>query len=151
MINVNLRPNLKRKRAGSPLKGIGESLRGLGTRIKDPLLLVAVLSCVGVAGFLGFVLVSTTRELAVGIERAAAFLQSSSRSAGGIGRIFTTGGGARIPRLNKVLSDRLRIPVQLANPIEKLQVADGVFDTLPVDEVAPLLMLPIGLALRSAA
>ena len=90
-------------------------------------------------------------ELAVGIERAAAFLQSSSRSAGGIGRIFTTGGGARIPRLNKVLSDRLRIPVQLANPIEKLQVADGVFDRFPVDEVAPLLMLPIGLALRSAA
>ena len=66
-------------------------------------------------------------------------------------RIFTTGGGARIPRLNKVLSDRLRIPVQLANPIEKLQVADGVFDQFPVDEVAPLLMLPIGLALRSAA
>jgi type IV pilus assembly protein PilM len=90
-------------------------------------------------------------ELAVGIERAAAFLQSASRSAGGISRIFTTGGGARIPRLNKVLSDRLRIPVQLANPIEKLQVADGVFDTFPVDEVAPLLMLPIGLALRSAA
>ena len=90
-------------------------------------------------------------ELAVGIERAAAFLQSASRSAGGISRIFTTGGGARIPRLNKVLSDRLRIPVQLANPIEKLQVADGVFDSMPVDEVAPLLMLPIGLALRSAA
>jgi type IV pilus assembly protein PilM len=94
---------------------------------------------------------SRGEELAVGIERAAAFLQSSSRSANGIGRIFTTGGGARIPRLNKVLSDRLRIPVQLANPIEKLQVADGVFDRFPVDEVAPLLMLPIGLALRSAA
>src|SRR6185437_6148929 len=90
-------------------------------------------------------------ELAVGIERAAAFLQSASRSAGGVSRIYTTGGGARIPRLNKVLSDRLRIPVQLANPIEKLQVADGVFDQMPVDEVAPLLMLPIGLALRSAA
>ncbi len=94
---------------------------------------------------------SRGEELAVGIERAAAFLQSASRSAGGIGRIFTTGGGARIPRLNKVLSDRLRIPVQLANPIEKLQVAEGVFYTLSVDEVAPLLMLPIGLALRSAA
>ncbi|MFL5535520.1 MAG: type IV pilus assembly protein PilM, partial [Gemmatimonadales bacterium] len=91
---------------------------------------------------------SRGEELAVGIERAAAFLQSASRSAGGISRIFTTGGGARIPRLNKVLSDRLRIPVQLANPIEKLQVADGVFDALAVDEVAPLLMLPIGLALR---
>ncbi len=94
---------------------------------------------------------SRGEELAVGIERAAAFLQSASRSAGGLSRIYTTGGGARIPRLNKVRSDRLRFPVQLANPIEKLQVADGVFDLMQVDEVAPLLMLPIGLALRSAA
>ena len=94
---------------------------------------------------------SRTEELAVGIERAGAFLQTASRSAGGIGRIFITGGGARIPRLSRALGDRLKIPVQLANPIEKLQVAEGVFDTMQVDEVAPLLMLPIGLALRTAA
>ena len=94
---------------------------------------------------------SRTEELAVGIERAGAFLQTASRSAGGIGRIFVTGGGARIPRLSRALGDRLKIPVQLANPIEKLQVAEGVFDTMQVDEIAPLLMLPIGLALRTAA
>jgi type IV pilus assembly protein PilM len=94
---------------------------------------------------------SRGEELAVGIERAAAFLQSASRSAGGISRLFTTGGGSRIPRLNRVLGDRLRLPVQPANPLERLQVADGVFNALDVDEVAPLLMLPIGLALRSAA
>lgn len=63
MITVNLRPNLKRKRARSPLAGLGESFRGLGGRVKDPLLLVAVLSWVGVAGFLGYVFASTTREL----------------------------------------------------------------------------------------
>jgi type IV pilus assembly protein PilM len=90
-------------------------------------------------------------ELAVGIERAAAFLQSASRSAGGISRIYTTGGGGRIPGLNRVLAERLRLPVELANPLEKLRVAEGVFDTMNVDEVAPLLMLPIGLALRTAA
>jgi type IV pilus assembly protein PilM len=90
-------------------------------------------------------------ELAVGIERAGAFLQSASRSASGIARIYTTGGGGRIPGLNRVLADRLRLPVELANPLEKLRVAEGVFDTMNVDEVAPLLMLPIGLALRTAA
>jgi Tfp pilus assembly protein PilN len=63
MITVNLRPNLKRKRARSPLAGFGESFRGLGGRVKDPLLLVAVVSWVGVAGFLGYVFASTTREL----------------------------------------------------------------------------------------
>jgi type IV pilus assembly protein PilM len=90
-------------------------------------------------------------ELAVGIERAAAFLQSASRSAGGMGRLFTTGGGSRIPGLNRVLAERLRLPVQQANPIERLQVAEEVLSTLNPDEVGPLLMLPIGLALRSAA
>lgn len=94
---------------------------------------------------------SRGEELAVGIERAAAFLQSSSRSSSGLSQLFTTGGGARIPGLNRVLADRLRLPVQLANPLERLQVADGVFDTMSVDEVAPLLMLPVGLALRKAA
>src|SRR5882672_2352601 len=75
-------------------------------------------------------------ELAVGIERAAAFLQSASRSAGGISRIYTTGGGGRIPGLNRVLAERLRLPVELANPLEKLRVAEGVFDNYNVDEVA---------------
>ena len=96
-------------------------------------------------------LASRGEELAVGIERAAAFLQSSSRSASGLARIFTSGGGSRIPGLNRILADRLRLPVQTANPFERLQVADGVFDTMSLDEVAPLLMLPVGLALRTAA
>ena len=96
-------------------------------------------------------LASRGEELAVGIERAAAFLQSSSRSASGLARIFTSGGGSRIPGLNRILADRLRLPVQTANPLERLQVAEGVFDTMSLDEVAPLLMLPVGLALRTAA
>src|SRR5512135_600024 len=94
---------------------------------------------------------SRGEELAVGIERAAAFLQSASRSAAGVSRLYITGGGSRIPRLGKVLGDRLRLPVQAANPLERIQVAEGVFGAMDVDEVAPLLMLPIGLALRSAA
>jgi type IV pilus assembly protein PilM len=96
-------------------------------------------------------LASRGEELAVGIERAAAFLQSSSRAATGLGRLFTSGGGSRIPGLTRTLADRLRLPVQIANPLERLQVADGVFETMTLDEVAPLLMLPVGLALRSAA
>ncbi|MEZ4456402.1 MAG: type IV pilus assembly protein PilM [Gemmatimonadales bacterium] len=94
---------------------------------------------------------SRGEELAVGIERAAAFLQTASRSAAGLSRLFLSGGGARIPGLAKTLGDRLKLPVQLANPIERIQVAEGVFDQMNVDEVAPLLMLPVGLALRQAA
>src|SRR5439155_581155 len=42
-------------------------------------------------------------EIAVGVERAAAFLATASRSAGGLGRVYTIGGGARIPGLNEAL------------------------------------------------
>jgi type IV pilus assembly protein PilM len=90
-------------------------------------------------------------ELAVGIERAAAFLQTAARSSTGLSRLYTSGGGARIPGLTRTLSERLRLPVELANPIKRLQVGDGVFDGMNIDEVAPLLMLPVGLALRTAA
>jgi len=63
MITVNLRPDLKRKRLRKSFAGSLDGLRGLGSKIKDPLLLVAVLSWVGVLGWLGFVFVGTTREL----------------------------------------------------------------------------------------
>jgi Tfp pilus assembly protein PilN len=63
MITVNLRPDLKRKRARSPFQGVAESIRGLGGKVKDPLLVASIVSWVGVVGWLGFVVVGTTREL----------------------------------------------------------------------------------------
>jgi type IV pilus assembly protein PilM len=90
-------------------------------------------------------------ELALGIERAAAFLQTSSRPVGSLSRLYVTGGGSRVPGIAAVLSDRLRVPVTPAHAVERLDVAPGAFDGLNVDEVSPLLMLPVGLALRSVA
>jgi type IV pilus assembly protein PilM len=93
---------------------------------------------------------SRGEEMAVGIERAAAFLETASRSGVAMGKIYMSGGGSRIPGLGDVLADRLRFPVEKANPIKNVAVREGVFDAVSVDEVAPLLMLPIGLALRTA-
>jgi Tfp pilus assembly protein PilN len=63
MITINLRPHLKRKRARRSLSGALDGVRGLGSKIKEPLLLAAVVSWVGVLGWLGFVVIGTTREL----------------------------------------------------------------------------------------
>ncbi len=90
-------------------------------------------------------------EIAVGIERAAAFLASASRTGGQVRHIYTCGGGSRIPGLTDALADRLRLTVQQANPLANLRIRDGALDGLVTDEVAPLLMLPIGLALRQVA
>jgi type IV pilus assembly protein PilM len=90
-------------------------------------------------------------EMALGIERAAAFLQTSARPTAQLSRVYLTGGGSRVPGLAGVLGDRLKVPVAAAHPIERLDVAPDAFDGLSMDEVAPLLMLPVGLALRTAA
>ena len=88
-------------------------------------------------------------EIAVGVERAAAFLQAASRDAPGIQQLFLSGGGARIYGLKEALGNRLGLPVEIANPIQRLQVAEGVFDMMDVDEISPLLMLGVGLGLRA--
>lgn len=120
--------------------------RGLGSDEADALL----------RGFdrsehLDAVLEARGEEIAVGIERAVAFLASSSRSGGQLGSVYVCGGGSRAPGLIEVLGDRLRLPVQPANPLANLVVRDGAFGSLVTDEVAPLLMLPLGLALRQPA
>jgi type IV pilus assembly protein PilM len=90
-------------------------------------------------------------EIAVGLERASAFLQQAAGRGDSVARVFCCGGGARIPGLMDALSRRLRMPVQIASPLQRLQVKEGVFDTINPDEVGPLLMLATGLALRQAA
>jgi type IV pilus assembly protein PilM len=89
-------------------------------------------------------------EIAVGVERAAAFLAQNAR-AKTMRTIYTCGGGSRIPGLNEMLAKRLRLTVQQANPLANLSVRDGALESLVTDEIAPLLMLPIGLALRQVA
>ena len=97
------------------------------------------------------VIESRGEEIAVGMERAAAFLASSSRSGSQMRAVYLSGGGARVPGLAEALGRRLRLPVQLANPLANLRVRQGALEGLVTDEIAPLLMLPIGLALRKAA
>jgi type IV pilus assembly protein PilM len=90
-------------------------------------------------------------EIALGIERATAFLASSSRSGNAMRELYLCGGGARVPGLAEILAARLKVSVQQANPLANLKVREGALDSLTTDDVAPLLMLPIGLALRHVA
>jgi type IV pilus assembly protein PilM len=88
-------------------------------------------------------------ELAVGIERAIAFITAQSGGEG-LEQVFLSGGGARVPGVAAGLADRLGVPTHLANPLERLAVRPEVNLEVAVDEVAPMLMLPVGLAMRRA-
>jgi len=87
-------------------------------------------------------------EVAVGVERAAAFLTTRDSGAG-LGRIFLSGGGARIAGLAEAIGGRLGVETILVNPFERIPVRSGAPLNLLLDEVGPMLLLPLGLALRS--
>lgn len=63
MISVNLRPGTKRGKSGASLAASLDRLKGLGSAVKDPLRLVAVLAWVGVAAWLGYTFVNTGSRL----------------------------------------------------------------------------------------
>ena len=97
------------------------------------------------------VLAEGSDELAMGIERAVAFLAMDDGGGGSLGRVSLCGGGARISGLAEAVADRLRTHTEIVNPLQRLRVRPGVTSLFPVDELAPMLMLPVGLALRTAA
>lgn len=96
------------------------------------------------------VLQARGEEIAVGVERAAAFLAASSSNAGQVRAVYVCGGGSRTPGLADVLGDRLGIRVEYANPLANVTVRDGALAGQSMDDIAPLLMLPVGLGLRQA-
>ncbi len=87
-------------------------------------------------------------DLAVGIERAVAFVaaQASGRE---LGRVFLSGGGARVPGMAEALGERLAVRTEIANPLERVAVRPEVMQSVAVEELAPMLMLAVGLGLRN--
>lgn len=93
------------------------------------------------------ILKQRAEEIAVSVERGAAFL-STAKAAARVRAVYLCGGGSRTPGLAEILGTRLSVPVEHANPLARLSIRGGALASLSTDEIAPLLMLPIGLALR---
>ncbi len=90
---------------------------------------------------------SAADEVAVGIERASAFLMTR-QDGGGLGSIFLSGGGARIPGMADALGNRMNLRTDLVNPFEQVPVQPDATGSVTLEEAAPMLLLPLGLALR---
>ena len=100
------------------------------------------------ASQLDLVLGARGEEIAVGVERASTFLAAAGRSGAHVRAVYLSGGGSRTPGLADILGHRLQLTVRQANPLVNLHVRDGALASFTTDEVASLLMLPVGLALR---
>ena len=89
-------------------------------------------------------------EIAMGLERASAFLKTRPTDLGP-GRIYLSGGGARIPGLAEALGRTLNVETHVANPFEQVAVRPDACVDIELEEIAPMLLLSVGLALRSSA
>lgn len=101
------------------------------------------------AGGLESFVYEQVEELALGIERAVAFLTAQTPDLE-LGRLFLSGGCARVPGLTEALASRLGVRTEVANPLERIAVRPEVMESVDIDEIAPMLMLSVGLALRQA-
>ena len=90
---------------------------------------------------------SAADEVGVGIERASAFLMTR-QDGGGLGSIYLSGGGARIPGMADALGSRMNLQTDLVNPFEQVPVQPEATGSIVLEEAAPMLLLPLGLALR---
>ena len=87
--------------------------------------------------------------VAGGVERAAAFLRARHPGMG-LGRVFVCGGGACLPAMVRSLGRRMKTETRAANPFEMVAVRSGAPGSVALSETAPLFLLTLGLALRTA-
>ena len=90
---------------------------------------------------------SGAEDLIVGMTRTFSYL----KTVGGEEkpkRVYLSGGGARVPGLVDVLEERLSVPLEIANPLRRLQVREDLLEGESFEEISPLLMQAVGLGLR---
>jgi type IV pilus assembly protein PilM len=83
------------------------------------------------------------------IQRSLDFYSSTSPD-GRIGRVYLSGGTARIPALFKVIEARAGVPVEILNPFKNVEVDNRKFDPALILAAAPSAAVGVGLALRKA-
>ena len=86
-------------------------------------------------------------DMSLGIERSFAFLKGSGE-AERLDALMLSGGGAQMPALRDVLAERHNVPVQVTDPLRQVSYDPDLFGAQPVEEVAPLLAVGVGLGLR---
>ncbi|MCA9484255.1 MAG: type IV pilus assembly protein PilM [Nitrospina sp.] len=81
-------------------------------------------------------------------ELQKSFELFSSTSNSTVEQVFVCGGGALIPGVDNLLSDRLAVPVEIFNPLETIKINPRKFDRDSISQMAPLASVVAGLATR---
>lgn len=74
---------------------------------------------------------------------------SASRAEFPVRKLLLSGGCALIPNIATELEQRLGIDTAILNPFENIKIPARKFDEQHIRRIGPMLMIPIGLAMRS--
>jgi type IV pilus assembly protein PilM len=88
-----------------------------------------------------------SEEIGEEIQRSLEFFRSTTGEEM-IDKMVISGGCARIKGLDRFLSDRLGLPVEIANPFQRLNYSERIFDPEYLRDMAPVAAVGVGLALR---
>ncbi len=93
------------------------------------------------------VLDGVSAEMASEIQKTFEFFSATS-SEGPVDELVLSGGCSLTPNLQEVLRDRFQVPVELMNPLRRVQYRESDFDSEWLDSIAPMLAVAVGLAVR---
>jgi type IV pilus assembly protein PilM len=86
-------------------------------------------------------------ELSMGIERSLSFLRTAG-DAEQLDDTVLSGGGARIPWLREILSEKHSMEFVINDPLKSIERDEGLAESEELDRLSPLLSVSLGLALR---
>ena len=91
-------------------------------------------------------------DISMGIERSIAFLKTAG-DAERIDHAVLSGGGACVPFLRDILSEKHGIDFTVNKAVSQIECSEGLFEGSGdnVEKVGPLLTVALGLALRRGA
>ena len=92
-------------------------------------------------------IIAATEELISGIELAFSYFKSQGKI-DNVDWLVLSGGGALIPYMPEFLQSKLGIPLEISNPLRNVDYDPELFQYLQPEKIAPLLAVPIGLAMR---
>ncbi|MEJ2368315.1 MAG: type IV pilus assembly protein PilM [Acidobacteriota bacterium] len=93
------------------------------------------------------VLNAVTEEFSGELKKTLDFFRVTTNETA-IHRIILSGGGTRIPNLDRYLSQFFGIPVEIMNPFQNILVSEKDFSVDAVHGLAPRFAVAVGLALR---
>jgi type IV pilus assembly protein PilM len=87
-------------------------------------------------------------EVASEIARTVDYFKSIGTDAGDVTKIVLCGGCAKVAGLAEQLTERMGVPVEVANPFGQVDITQGGFDQAALADVAPQAAVGVGLAIR---